>query len=182
MGVKMGAVDHGQGAEEGAAPWDRVTGAAVQSVDRWVEERLEDLYQLAEAQVAQCQGRLAEAARDRPPSAVGKVGVRVRRQTSPAATPGSFTIDWVIWNYARTHSGRKCHTRYIPRGAGDGYQRRSFQGIARRWQMPLIMAAEDVFASLRRRARLIAAVRTQLRAAIRAGTDQDDASPEADWA
>ncbi|WP_020503514.1 conjugative transfer protein MobI(A/C) [Lamprocystis purpurea] len=164
--------DAGRASEAGGAlGWDDDAATAA-GVDRWVVANLATLYQQAEDAVMRFEARQAEAGRDIPRSAWGKIGVRVRRQQSPAATPGAFVIEWVRYRFtAPTAAGRRCQTVYIQRGTGDRYPRSAFRNLARPWQTPLVMEAEEALGRIRALTRQIAQVRTQLRAAERAKRD-----------
>ena len=153
---------------------DDDAAAAAASVDRWIVASMAQLYRQAEDEIARFEARQAQAGRDIPRSEWGKIGVRVRRQHSPAATPGGFVIEWVSYRFtAPTAAGRRCQTVYIQRGTGDRYARSAFRGLARPWQTPLILQAEEGLGRIRVLARQIAQVRTQLRAAERAKRDFD---------
>ena len=81
-------------------------------------------------------------------------------------------IEWVRYRFtAPTAAGRRCQTVYIQRGTGDRYPRSAFRNLARPWQTPLVMEAEEALGRIRALTRQIAQVRTQLRAAERAKRD-----------
>ena len=157
---------------DGLSPPDDAAATAAASVDRWIVATMAQLYRQAEDAIMRFEARQAAAGRDIPRSAWGKVGVRVRHQHSPAATPGGFVIEWVSYRFtAPTAAGRRCQTVYIQRGSGDRYLRSAFRSLARPWQLPLIMQAEEGLGRIRVLTRQVAQVRIQLRAAERAKRD-----------
>jgi hypothetical protein len=165
--------DDGRAIEaDGVPTQDDDAATAAASVDRWTVANMAQLYRQAEDEIMRFEARQAEAGRDIPRSEWGKVGVRVRHQHSPAATPGGFVIEWVSYRFtAPTAAGRRCQTVYIQRGTGDRYLRSAFRSLARPWQLPLIMQAEEGLGRIRVLTRQVAQVRTQLRAAERAKRD-----------
>ena len=137
------------------------------TVDRWVKRHLEALREEAQAMQVLFETQLQAAGKGRSRSEWGRVTLRVREQPSPPATPGSFTLEWCTYRYANHGGTRTCFTKYLPRGEGDRYPMRAFQGHLRNWQRPIVAAAEARFATIRRAVRQIAHVRTQLRLAVR---------------
>jgi hypothetical protein len=148
---------------------DRVFADAV---DGWVRQRLAALRREAQTLQIRLETELRTAARGRALYDRGQLGVRVREQPSPPATPGAFTVEWCTYSFgarAGTPAGtRACYTSYIPKGNGDRYPMSAFRGKLRNWQRPIVDAAEARFATIRRTARHVAQVRTQMRLAVRA--------------
>jgi hypothetical protein len=136
-------------------------------VDRWVKRRLDALREEAEAIRVQFETRLWAELPPQERHEWGRIGLRVRPQPSPPATPGAFTVEWCTYSFAHRAGARACFTNYIPKGVGDRYPKNAFCGKLRNWQRPIVDAAEQRFAAIRRSARQIALVRTQLRAALR---------------
>ena len=137
------------------------------AVDRWVRQRLDALPAQAESVRAQFVSRMRAEAQTRDRSERWRIGLRVREQASPPATPGAFTIEWCTYRFTRQADGNACFTNYIPKGDGDRYPKSAFRGKLRNWQRPIVDSAETRLAAIRRAARHVAQVRTQLRLAVR---------------
>jgi hypothetical protein len=161
------AMSEAGGDAPGAATLDGLAEAGA-LIDQWVEASLGALAQDAQAVIERFQARLTDVGRDHPKSEWGKIGVRVRAQHSPQSTPGAFAVEWVSFSFAHGRAGRRCHTTYIPRGAGDRYPRAAFRAQARAWQIDLIMEAEETLGRIRAAARQLSQARVQLRSAARA--------------
>jgi len=144
------------------------SAALASAVDDWVQHQLDALRGQAEMVQAQLEEQLRTHGASRHRSERGKIGVRIRVQPSPPATPGTFTIEWCTYSYANTAKGQQCFSTYVAKGAGDRYAKSAFAGLVRNWQRPLVDEAETHFARIRRVVRLVSGVRTQLRAAVRA--------------
>jgi hypothetical protein len=115
---------------------------------------------------------------------------RVRLRREPDAPPGSFVVEWVIRYPALTEAGsakRKLLSKYIPRGAGDRYTPGALAKHAKDWQLPLVEAAEDYLAPIRRQVRAVIELRRRVReyakleAALR-GTGATGDEDEEGWA
>jgi hypothetical protein len=128
---------------------------------------LEALRAQAEAVRAQFEARLRVEAQTRDRSEWGRIGLRVRPQPSPPATPGTFTVEWCTYRYRNRANANACYTTYLPKGDGDRYPKSAFRGALRNWQRPIVDAAETRMAAIRRAVRHVAQVRTQLRTAVR---------------
>lgn len=137
------------------------------AVDRWVKRRLDALREEAEAIRMQFEARLRAELQTRERSDWGRIGLRVRQQPSPPATPGTFTIEWCTYSITNPANAKAYYTNYIPKGLGDRYPKSAFCGKLRGWQRPIVDATETRLAAIRRAVRHIAQVRTQLRAAVR---------------
>lgn len=149
---------------------DQETLALGESIDAWCIRRLASLQATAE-QVHLClQERLVEQAQvnNRPLGRGGRIGVRIRRQTGARATPGAFSVEWIFMRTTTTKDKRHFTTsEYLAKGSGDRYPSSAFAGYVRDWQREIVRDAEEAFASIRQRARLITETRTQFRAAER---------------
>ncbi|HYN76359.1 MAG TPA: conjugative transfer protein MobI(A/C) [Lamprocystis sp. (in: g-proteobacteria)] len=161
--------DPGGQVRERAWPGDAPSIAA--ELDAWVQVELEALRQEAEQVQWRFDAEHQAAGQGRPRSEWGRVGVRIKEQRSSRATPGGFSVEWCTYSYVNRPQGKACFTEYIKKGDGDRYPRNAFRKVARDWQRPLIDAAEDDFAAIRRAVRAVAQVRTQLRLAVRTGRD-----------
>ena len=148
--------------EEDAAP-----SAVAEALDAWIARNLAALQARAEQGCSAFEQRLAEAGRELPRSAWGRIGVRVRAQRAERATPGAFSIEWVTYRHVRTASGVVYLSDYIRKGDGDRYPKSAFRGIARDWQRPLVEEAEQGFGAIRAAVRQLAEVRTRFRAAAK---------------
>jgi hypothetical protein len=175
--AQTGARDQHGGGTADPAPGDDQGGDALEldaddrrladAVDRWVVRRLDALRAQAETVRAQFEAQLRAEAQTRDRREMGRIGLRVREQRSPPATPGAFTIEWCTYRFGRQAAANACFTTYIPKGDGDRYPKSAFRGKLRNWQRPIVDAAETRLAAIRRAARHVAQVRTQLRLAVR---------------
>lgn len=140
-------------------------------IDAWVIARLQRWQAEASAVQGWYEAAMQAALKAEPRRPHGRVTLRVRPQPSPPATPGTFSVDWYQYNFARTGARVRCYTTYIPRGMGDQYPASVFRSLIRAWQRPLVMEAEARCAVIRRAVRQIAQVRTQYRLALRGDRD-----------
>lgn len=137
------------------------------ALDAWVQGELDGLRQEAQQVQWRFDADQQAAGQHRPRSEWGRIGVRIKEQHSSRATPGTFTIEWCTYRYVNKAQGKACFTEYVKKGDGDRYPRSALGKVARDWQRPIIEAAEDDFAAIRRAVREVSQVRTQLRAAVR---------------
>ena len=163
-------------AQEGAEPAPQAVSDEdmARILDAWVSARLAVLRAeaLRIAEAFEADNRAEEALQHR--SQRGRLTVRVRDVRARQATPGSFTIDWCRYYFVTLRDGPRYRLEYLQRGAGDRYPMRSFAGVIRRWQRPLVTAAEEAFARIRAEAREVAAVRNAYRAAQRRQRARED--------
>ncbi len=126
--AQTGERDRHAGGAADPAHWDDQGGDPLEldaddrrladAVDRWVVRRLDALRLQAETVRAQFEARLRAEAQTRDRSERGRIGLRVREQRSPPATPGAFTVEWCTYRFGRQAAANACFTNYIPKGDG----------------------------------------------------------------
>jgi hypothetical protein len=159
-------------APEPARDWDGWEGeepSIAEALDAWVRQELDALREDAEQVRCWFEAEQQAAGKGRPRSEWGRIGVKIKEQRSSRATPGAFSVEWCSYSYVNRAQGKACFTEYLKKGTGDRYPRGAWRKVARDWQRPLVEAAEDDFAAIRRAVREVAQVRTQLRLAVRTG-------------
>lgn len=133
-------------------------------VEDWAQARLQALAAEAGEVASGFYLRAARERENRPRSAWGRLGVRVRPVRAQRAAPGAFAIEWFTRRWVnRTGSRSQTFTNYIRRGTGDRYPRAALAAVAQPWELEIADALEERFADIRRTARSVSRLRTAFR-------------------
>lgn len=137
------------------------TEALVAQTAGWAAEMLAALKDEADAVITQYITAHWETAN----GAFVRLAPRTKLRREAGVPPGSFTVEWAIRYPALVVSGtgkRRLLSKYIRKGVGDRYTIKALRRHAQDWQVPLIEAAEDRLAPIRRQARAVIDVRRRL--------------------
>jgi hypothetical protein len=137
------------------------TEALVAQTAGWAAEMLAVLKDEADAVIT----RYITAHWEVADGAFVRLAPRTKLRREAGVPPGSFTVEWAIRYPALVVAGtgkRRLLSKYIRKGVGDRYTMRALRRHAQDWQVPLIEAAEDRLAPIRRQARAVIDVRRRL--------------------